>query len=398
MYKGVYLPSELSKKVLTRIDGKIYDLTDFVSLHPGGNDPITSLHNRDATIPFLHTHSRDKNAQLLLKKYLVKDPKVIEEAERQIPKMQRVDQRLVDLYRRCEGLSLSNRTFLLIRPVVIMAIGVYLLFSSTQWSSSWALGVLAWSYALFDEINLSHNMTHYAVFDSAKKNRQYNDFHAMLITGFSGRLAYREHYEHHFSTNILGMDPALEIPVKWRDEAEMMPLYEKVASVVGQGFIFSLGSLLAFPWTTMANTVSGLVNSRMRLQHRLYFVCWVVRNFGLLALVGPTAMILSYMIPLAIVGFEATSQHFDQPVFLPEEYYQAAKEGMLWAEHQIRSIRAYHATDIAGIPITTVAIDHVYHHYLPNMHDSYIPQSVKDEVDQVGVCYAHYLLYHAFIY
>ena len=78
-------------------------------------------------------------------------------------------------------------------------------------------------------------------------------------------------------------------------------------------------------------------------------------------------------------------------------YYQAAKEGMSWAEHQIRSIRAYHASDIAGIPITTVAIDHVYHHYLPNMHDSYIPQSVKDEVDQVSVFYAYHLINHGSI-
>ena len=47
-----------NQMVLTRINGKVYDFTKFAEIHPGGADSIRSLHNRDGTLPFLHTHGR----------------------------------------------------------------------------------------------------------------------------------------------------------------------------------------------------------------------------------------------------------------------------------------------------------------------------------------------------
>ena len=61
--------SEMEKTVLTRIDGKIYDFTDFADIHPGGHDAIRSCNMRDATPTFFHTHGRDKNVNMLIKKY-----------------------------------------------------------------------------------------------------------------------------------------------------------------------------------------------------------------------------------------------------------------------------------------------------------------------------------------
>ena len=82
------------QKVLTRINGKVYDFTKFADIHPGGADSIRSLHNRDSTLPFLHTHGRDKNAKTLIRAYKCKDPDTIKEAEQSIPKMARVDERM----------------------------------------------------------------------------------------------------------------------------------------------------------------------------------------------------------------------------------------------------------------------------------------------------------------
>jgi cytochrome b involved in lipid metabolism len=38
--------------ITTIIDGKIYDITDFVNVHPGGREMIRLAENRDSTYLF----------------------------------------------------------------------------------------------------------------------------------------------------------------------------------------------------------------------------------------------------------------------------------------------------------------------------------------------------------
>lgn len=157
----------MEKTVITR-DGKIYDFTDFVDIHPGGHDAIRSCNMRDSTIGFFHTHGRDKNVNMLIKKYQVKDEGKgkIKRAQEDIPILPRVDQRILALNRKYDGKQFINVTWHFLRPVLFMVFGIYLLHSTPETSfmlptmtdglnggdtvnissrQSWWIGIALWS-------------------------------------------------------------------------------------------------------------------------------------------------------------------------------------------------------------------------------------------------------------
>lgn len=53
------------------VDGEVYDLTDWVSQHPGGEGAITSLCGTDATSQFERQHGNSSEAQAALEDYLI---------------------------------------------------------------------------------------------------------------------------------------------------------------------------------------------------------------------------------------------------------------------------------------------------------------------------------------
>jgi cytochrome b involved in lipid metabolism len=368
-------PEQQKQKVLTRINGKVYDFTDYADIHPGGADAIRSLHNRDSTLPFLHTHGRDKNAMMMIRAYECKNPDTIKKAEKSIPNMARVDQRMVELYHKYDGKTfMKSITWHVWQPVLAMCVGVYLLHVAPQWTKTWWIGIAIWTWAIVREADLSHNLSHNSIFDDPKKNRWYNEWHVMLVNGINGRLAFREHPKHHASTNILGYDPALNVPVKWREDAPA-GLQSKIT--LPRGPVFFFGSLFLFPWTTVIHSSRGLWG-KIRMNRLKFCVGWAIRTSILLELVGPVAMIASYMTALGLAAFGASAQHFDQPVMLPEEYHQSK---MSFVELQLRSVISWHANEGFGKLIPMIALDHIYHHLLPTIADTHIPQSVKDEID-----------------
>ena len=77
----------------------------------------------------------------------------------------------------------------------------------------------------------------------------------MLVTGINGRLAFREHPEHHASANILGYDPALHMPVQWREDAPAGPQSE---TTLPRGPVVFFGSLFLFAWNTAIHSSRGL--------------------------------------------------------------------------------------------------------------------------------------------
>ena len=106
------------------------------------------------------------------------------------------------------------------------------------------------------------------------------------IVGFSGRLGFREHPEHHWSTNIIGMDPALVMPIEWREEAplESNPLNLK-GTDIGRGFVILFGSIFAFPYSTLFLNYEGL-SSKLRINALALVAVWVIRTAILLYLAG----------------------------------------------------------------------------------------------------------------
>ena len=93
-------------------------------------------------------------------------------------------------------------------------------------------------------------------------------------------------------------------------------------------------------------------------------------------------MILCYNISMALIGLEATTQHFDQSVMMPDEFYKA---NMSFTELTLRSIQSWYEPGMypPNGPWPVIAVDHVYHHFIPTLVDSRIPQYVKDEIDQI---------------
>lgn len=85
---------------------------------------------------------------------------------------------------------------------------------------------------------------------------------------------------------------------------------------------------------------------------------------------------------MALIGLEATTQHFDQPVMMPEEFYKA---NMSFTELTLRSIQSWYEPRMYPPygPWPVIAVDHIYHHFIPALLDSHIPKYVKDEIDQI---------------
>lgn len=68
-------------KIITTINKKMYDLTDYVDEHPGGAEIIKDYHMKDSSKAFLDIgHSEE--AKNLLEKYYVKDYEFQEKEER----------------------------------------------------------------------------------------------------------------------------------------------------------------------------------------------------------------------------------------------------------------------------------------------------------------------------
>ena len=89
-------------------------------------------------------------------------------------------------------------------------------------------------------------------------------------------------------------------------------------------------------------------------------------------------MLASYMPAFGLAAFAATTQHFDQPIMLPEEFHDSK---MSFVELQLRSLIGWHANEGLGKLIPMIALDHVYHHLLPTIADTHMPQFIKDEID-----------------
>ena len=186
----------------------------------------------------------------------------------------------------------------------------------------------------------------------------------------------REHPEHHASSNILGFDPALDVPVQWREDA---PAGLQPETTFPRGPVLFFGSLFLFAWNTAIHSSQGLW-SKIRMNRLIFCIGWAIRTAILLKLVGPVAMIASYAPAFAWVGLSATAHHFDQEVMLMEEFHDSK---MSFVELQLRSLMGYHANEGLGKMIPMIALDHIYHHMLPTIADSHIPQSIKDEIDLI---------------
>ena len=156
------------------------------------------------------------------------------------------------------------------------------------------------------------------------------------------------------------------MPIEWREEAPLAsdPLKLK-GTDVGRGFVIFLGSMFAFPYTTPLLNYQNLF-SKLRINAPALVAVWGIRTAILVYLVGefisiflcswytlvlsqvklltvtfttkqgPIPLILCYNLSMALIGLEATTQHFDQPVMMPEEFY---KSGMSFTELTLRSIQ-----------------------------------------------------------
>lgn len=54
----------------TVFNGIVYDITPFISMHPGGVENIMKLSGKDGKLEFMRAHPA-KNAEVELKKYLI---------------------------------------------------------------------------------------------------------------------------------------------------------------------------------------------------------------------------------------------------------------------------------------------------------------------------------------
>ena len=186
--------------------GKVYDVSDFVSKHPGGHFILTHA-GKDSTILFEAYHSKD--IKCILKKFYignVANPQKSFEFEDEF--YEKIKRR-VNTYFREHNLHPKVAMFMYIKTISIMitlSMSYYFAFFGTLkfWIAFLCAASLGFSRAQVG-LNIQHDANHGAF----HKNWRVN-YYVGLSLDFMGVSSFHwkvQHFGHHEHTNIDGLDP-----------------------------------------------------------------------------------------------------------------------------------------------------------------------------------------------
>lgn len=241
------------------IQGKVYDVTEWVKDHPGGEIPLLNLAGQDVTDAFVafHPASAWKQLDRLFTGYYLSDYRV-SEVSKDYRRLVAEFTKLGLYEEKGHGILLS-----LVMMSVLFAIAVYFIVGTNSLLAHLAAGGmmgLLWIQSGF----VGHDSGHYNIMITPRFNRLAQILFGNCLTGLSIGWWTKTHNAHHIACNSLNFDPDLQ----------HMPLF-----AVSSKFFSSLTS--CFYHRTMAyNSISRFFIS---YQHFTYYPVMCFARLNLFA-------------------------------------------------------------------------------------------------------------------
>ncbi|KAK8969837.1 Delta(8)-fatty-acid desaturase [Platanthera guangdongensis] len=186
------------------IQGKVYNVTDWVKHHPGGDIPLFDFAGQDATDAFLafHPASAWKKLDAFFAGYYLSDHRVSE--------VSKDYRRLVSDFTKL-GLYEDKghcALFTILSMFALFPIAVYFTTTASSWAHLAAGGMmgLLWIQSGW----IGHDSGHYNVMINPLFNRLAQFLSGNCLTGISIAWWKRNHNAHHIACNSLEFDPDLQ--------------------------------------------------------------------------------------------------------------------------------------------------------------------------------------------
>jgi len=341
------------------IDGKVYDLSNYGKIHPGG-DVIYELAGKDASLPFMGYHPDYVRQKKLPYKCIGYVENPVEE--------QPLDREYRALYKRCEeeGLMKTSMTwhiFKMAYPLLALFVGIAMAFgygipegAETSWFWRGALPALLVGFGQHQIGFMAHDALHCSFTHDWAMDYAIGMFCANAIFGISALWWKYTHNQHHVVTNEWDRDPDItHCPIfavsegqYLHKEARKLPFHERIVlylspvtfliivwgiarfSMYWQGLymLFVLNYVPTMDWQPLHLSRKWIWAERVTL---VFYLTWF--TFVTLALPTAATRLIFVAITHAITGFlhiQLTLSHYDRPAV-----YSKDKGNITWFEQQV---------------------------------------------------------------
>jgi len=394
------------------VRGKVYDVSRFLTHHPGGQDVLLMAAGRDVTVVFESYHGFSSIAPKMLQKYYVGD--LVSTEFPTFPELgafyntvrNRVQKHFKDTKQ-----DPKNSPWMWLRLVIMPTVVVLLWLAQMFWFSHnlllscVAAAFMGWFHALTVMVNV-HDASHFTITRNPIVWRVVGHIHDFLLGCSYYVWVYQHIFGHHPYTNIDGFDPDISTAehkpdmrrIKWSQNWLPRYFYQHIfmpliycglgmktrAQDIYYLFYYKKNSTIRFNLPTMSQLVVFITGKLFYLLYRVVLPCMILGAWKMIALFVIADMVGSYWMALTFQASHVISE-VDWP--------QPDKDGKVnrdWAEMQIETTQDY-ATDSWFLNVFTGALNHqTAHHLFPGVSQIYYPQItpiIREACKEFGVRY-----------
>ena len=253
--KDDVLRHSIENDLWVTIRGKIYDISKFVQVHPGGIEPLLSVGGGNATYEFLNFHSEETIHKLHKYEIGVLDDYSESALEKDYMSLRESILR--------EGLFVTNKSFYILewsRVITILLVSLYFsLFMDGYNLIGAALLGIFWQQLAFS----GHDAGHNAITHVRDKDSRLGLVVGNLLTGISMTWWKNSHNIHHINPNCIECDP----------DIQHLPLFAVADEILGSGFY----SIFHKRWMKADYVALKLIS----VQHILFYPIMFLARFNL---------------------------------------------------------------------------------------------------------------------
>ncbi|KAI9301355.1 delta-6-desaturase [Cunninghamella echinulata] len=398
------------------IDNKVYDITEFIADHPGGEQVICTHIGKDATDVFHAMHPKSAY-ETLANCYvgdLIEEKVNVEDKEQQNRKAFANEVRQLRDRLEKEGYfegSTLFYTYKVVSTLAICGVGLSLLYyfghsTPAVFLSAVIIGVF-WQQCGW----LAHDFGHHQVSDDHDKNDLLLIMLGCLCQGFSLSWWKNKHNTHHASTNVSGHDPDIDTaPTLLWDEFATANFYgsiednpgkisrfiaEHILPYQSRYYFFILG-FARFSWAIQSlnhTLTKEAINKSPRLNlmervtiisHWLFFTAW-----SCYFITSLSNIVLFFLVSQAVTGYALAlvfaMNHNGMPVITQEQ-----AEKMEFYEIQVITGRAVSLSPLGDWFFGGLNYQ-IEHHVFPDLPRHSLPK-VKPMLK--SICKKYNIYYH----
>ncbi|XP_015777022.1 PREDICTED: acyl-lipid (8-3)-desaturase-like isoform X1 [Acropora digitifera] len=394
------------------VRGKVYDVSQFLSRHPGGSEILIMAAGKDVTIPFECYHTFSDIAFKTLDKYYVGD--LISNEFPTFPELgsfYTTTRDRVQKYFERTNQDPKNSPWIWLRHITMPVMIAFLWLAQMFWLrdsiflSCVAAVFMGWFSALSAMVN-HHDASHFSVTRSPVMWRvvgHLQDF----VNGTSYYVwVYQHIFGHHPYTNIDGFDPDISTAkhkpdmrrIKWSQSWVPRYFYQHIyiPSIycliglktrfqdIATFFIYKSNSTITLNEPSTSHLIVFVSGKIVFVLHKIVIPLIILGFWRMVTLTVIADIVGSYWLALIFQASHVVSE---------VEWPQPGKDGKMnrdWAELQVETTQDY-ATDSWFFNVFTGALNHqTAHHLFPGVSQIYYPQItpiVRQACKEFGVRY-----------